>query len=145
MSILQYQQNFGYFDYIDMFKLFDAMVNAILCYAAEIWGYAFSEQIESIRADFYKIFLGLSRNANNCMALGDCGRYLMCTTYYTKCIKYSFHLLCMNDNRYPNNCYRILKSHAEIGRSNIDLDLASFGFREKLEMYLHLFNSSVNG
>ena len=101
-----------------MFKLFDAMVKPILCYAAEIWGYAFSEQIESIQAGFCKRFLGLSRNANNCMALGECGRYLMCTTYYTKCIKYWCHLLCMNDNRYPKNCYRMLKSHAEIGRSN---------------------------
>ena len=35
-SILQYQRKFGYFEYNDMFKIFDAMVTPVLCYAAEI-------------------------------------------------------------------------------------------------------------
>lgn len=118
MSILQYQRNFGYFDYTDMFKIFDAMVTPVLCYAAEIWGHTFSEQIETVHANFCKVFLGLSRNANNCMALGECGRYPLCTTYYFKCIKYWCRLLHMTQNRYPKSCYLMLKSHTEIGRSN---------------------------
>lgn len=131
-ALLQYQKKFGYFDYIDMFKIFDAMVTPVLCYAAEIWGHTFSEQIEHVQAYFCKIFLGLSRNANDCMALGECGRYLLCTTYYYKCIKYWCHLLCMDQNRYPRNCYLMLKSHTDIGRinwtSNVRNLLYRFGF-----------------
>ena len=39
------KKKIGYFNYIDMFKIFDTMVTPVLCYAAEIWGYAYSEQI----------------------------------------------------------------------------------------------------
>ena len=77
-----------------------------------------SEQIETVHENFCKLFLGLSRNTNNCMALGEYGRYLLCTTYYLKCIKYWCHLLHMNQNRYPKSCYLMLKSHTDIGRSN---------------------------
>ena len=117
-SILQYQRKFGYFEYNDMFKIFDVMVTPVLCYAAEIWGHTYTEQIETVHTNFCKLFLGLSRNTNNCMALGECGRYLLCTTYYLKCIKYWCHLLHMNQNRYPKSCYLMLKSHTDIGRSN---------------------------
>ena len=44
LSILQYKK-IGYLNYIDMFKILDAMVTPVFCYAAEIWGYAYSEQI----------------------------------------------------------------------------------------------------
>ena len=54
LSILQYQKKIGYFNYIDMFKIFDTMVTPVLCYAAEIWGYAYSEQIETVQANFCK-------------------------------------------------------------------------------------------
>ena len=101
-----------------MFKIFDAMVTPVLCYAAEIWGHTYLEHIETIHANFCKIFLGLTRNANHCMALGECGRYFLCSVYYYKCIKYWCHLLHMSNNRYPRNCYLMLKSHTEIGRVN---------------------------
>ena len=63
-SILQYQRKFGYFEYNDMFKIFDAMVTPVLCYAAEIWGHTYTEQIETVHTNFCKLFLGLSRNTN---------------------------------------------------------------------------------
>ena len=33
LSILQYQRNFGHFDYTYIFKLFDVIVTPVLCYA----------------------------------------------------------------------------------------------------------------
>ena len=35
-----------------MFKIIDTMVTPRLCYAVEIWGYAYSEQIETVHANF---------------------------------------------------------------------------------------------
>ena len=102
-SILQYQRKFGHFEYSEMFKIFDAMVTPVLCYAAEIWGHTYSEHIETVHANFCNLFLGLSRNANHCMALGECGRYFLCSVYFYKCIKYWCHLLHMSRNRYPKN------------------------------------------
>ena len=129
LSILQYQRNFGYFNYIDMFKIFDTMVTHALCYAAEIRGYAYSEQIETVQANFCKKILGLSRNANHCMVLGECGRYFLCTTYYRKCIKYWCHLLNINRNRYPKNCYLMLNSHTVLGRTNWSSNLCDLLYR----------------
>ena len=100
-SILQYQRKFGHFEYSEMLKIFDAMVTPVLCHAAEIWGHTYSEHIETVHANFCKLFLDLSRNANHCMALGECGRYFLCSVYYYKCIKYWCHLLHMSRNRYP--------------------------------------------
>ena len=71
------------------------MVTTVLCYALEIWGHMFSEQIETVQANFYKLFLGLSRNVNHFMAVGECGRYFLYTTCYCKCIKCWCHLLYM--------------------------------------------------
>ena len=44
-TISKKKKKFGYFNYIDMFKIFDTMITPVLCYAAEIWGYAYFEQI----------------------------------------------------------------------------------------------------
>ena len=66
------------------------------------------------------------------MALGECGRYFLCSTYCLKCVKYWCHLLYMNQNRYKKNCYLMLKSHTELGRniwaSNVRDLLYRFGF-----------------
>ncbi len=132
MSIHRYQRNFGYFDYQDIFKLFDTMVTPVLCYGAEIWGYEFSEQIESVQTSFCKSFLGLFRTVNDSMALGDCGRYPLCTTYFSKCISYWCRLIQMPNHRYPRNCYLMLKAHDDMGRvnwaSNVRNLLYKYGF-----------------
>ena len=102
MLISNYQCKFGYFHH-NIFKLFDSMVKPILCYGGEVWGFEYAQQIESIHAQFCKSFLGLPRHINNSMALGECGRLLLCTTYYVKPIKYWCHILQMSPNRYPRN------------------------------------------
>lgn len=118
MAISGYQRKFGYFHHQDKFKLFDAMVKPVLCYGAEVWGYEISDRIEAVHTSFCKSFLGLSRNVNNSMALGECGRYPLCTTYLVKCVAYWCRLLHMQTFRYPRNCYLMLKSHDDVGRVN---------------------------
>ncbi len=98
--------------------LFDMMVKPILCYGGEVWGYEYCNQIETVHANFCKTFLGLSRHINNSMALGECGRLPLCSTYYVRCIKYWCRLLHMESHRYPSNAYLMLKQHDDIGRIN---------------------------
>lgn len=131
-AIRKYQQPFGKFLHNDIFKLFDAMVTPILCYASEVWGYEYSGTIEKVQVDFCKYFLGVNSSVNNSVALGECGRLPLCITYHTNCIKYWCKLLHMHNNRYPKNCYKMLKSLDEAGRltwaSNIKKLLFRYGY-----------------
>ena len=100
----------------EIFKLFDSMVKPILCYGSEIWGYEYAGTIEKVHVDFCKYFLGVNSSVNNSVALGECWRIPLCITYHTNCIKYWCKLLHMQNNRYPKNCYKMLKSLDEAGR-----------------------------
>ena len=54
LSIKQYQKSFGYFPIKWYFKLFDALVKPVLCYASQVWGYCYVDTIESVQNDFCK-------------------------------------------------------------------------------------------
>ena len=109
-SILRYQKHFGYFQPVDAFKLFDTMVKPIACYGSEIWGYKFSEKTEKVQTKFCKYYTGLKQNTNDTFALGECGRFPMAIFYMTQVIKYWLKLTQMPHNRYPRQCYLMLKS-----------------------------------
>ena len=131
-SIQNYQRTFGYLQHSETFKLFDAIVKPVLCYASEIWGYEYSDIIESVQAGFCKRFLGINSSTNNCMALGECGRLPLNVTYQTNCIKYWCKLLQMQDSRYPKQPYEMLKSLDDVGRitwaTKIKMLLFQYGF-----------------
>ena len=57
LSIKQYQKSFGYFPIKEYFKLFDALVKPVLCYASQVWGYCYVDTIESVQNDFCKRYL----------------------------------------------------------------------------------------
>ena len=92
------------------FELFDRMIVPILCYGSEVWGYQMYYNIENVHVKFCKNFLGLSSSANNCAALGECGRYPLCVIYFTRCIQFWFKLLQMESTRYPKACYSLARA-----------------------------------
>lgn len=130
--IRNYQRTFGYFKHDEIFRLFDSMVKPILCYASEVWGVEYSSVIESVHFEFCRYFLGVNSSVNNSVALGECGRLPLCVSYYTNSVKYWCKLLQMSNNRYPKNCYKMLKALDEMGRDNwvskIRVLLYSYGF-----------------
>ena len=132
MLISNYQRKFGYFHHNDIFKLFDSMVIPILCYGGELWGFEYAQQIESFHGQFCKTFLSLPSHINNSMALGECGRLPLCTTYYVKPIKYWCHILQMSPNRYHRNIYIMLKQQDKNGQinwaTNVKKMLFCYGF-----------------
>ena len=140
-AIKTFGRNFGKFDLVEYFKLFDSMVKPILIYGAEIWGTEIADEIEQIQLNFCKDFLGLrNTTVNNCMVLGECGRLPLSVDYHIKAIKYWCKLLIMQENRYPRNSYLMLKRLDDIGRRNwltainiyyLDLDLGMRGYIKK--------------
>ena len=48
------------------------------------------------------------------MILSECGR--LCVIYKTKVMKYLCKVLQMPENRYPKQCYFMLKAYDENGR-----------------------------
>ena len=106
-----------YFEYADIFKLFDTMIKPILCYAAELWGFEIAGNIEKVHDQFCKRFLKLPQcRAFNAFARGECGRYPLYIEYFCRCIKYWVKLTRMNPIRLPHKCYKMLRNLDETGR-----------------------------
>ena len=118
-SIFRYQKYFGRFQPNDAFKLFDSMVKPVACYGAEIWGYQFCEEIEKVQSRFCKYFIGLKQSTNDSFALGVCRRLPLAVCYTTQALKYWLKLTQMPNNRYPRQCYNMLKSLTDTGKNHL--------------------------
>ena len=107
-------------------------VKPVACYGAEIWGYEFCEEIEKVQSRFCKYFIGLKQQTNDSFAIGECGRLPLVVCYTIKAIKYWIKLTQMANHRYPRQCYLMLKSLTEAGKttwaSHIKLLLFENGF-----------------
>ena len=116
MSMLKMQHSVGYFEFSELFKLFDTMIKPILLYGSEIWGFEVSDTIENVQNTFCKRFLKLPRNTFHEVARGECGRYPLYVDYYCRCIRYWIKLIRMSSTRYPKKCYKMLRNLDETGR-----------------------------
>jgi len=130
--IFRYQRKFGHLSSVDIFKVFDAMIKPILCYGSEIWGYSYVDKIEKVQIQFCKQYCNLPQNTPDILALGECGRLPLCITYMSNCIKFWLKITRMENHRYPNQCYKMLKDLDDAGRrtwaSHIRELLFSYGF-----------------
>ena len=131
-TILHYQKQYGHFDHNDAFKLFDAMVLPILTYSSEIWGYQSCDIVERPHIRFCKRIACLNSNVANFFALSECGRTPIAVTYMVRCVKYWLKILTMEENRYPKQCYKLLRRLDDVGRTtwatNIKRLLFQYGF-----------------
>ena len=100
------------------FTMFDKMIVPILTYAAEIWGFEYSKEIEQVHHKFCKRVLGVSNQTCNIAALGELGRYPLYCIYVKKCLKFWLKLIKMDNTRYPKACYNMLLNLDENGRTN---------------------------
>eukprot|EP00745_Piridium_sociabile_P017375 TRINITY_DN26146_c0_g1_i13.p1 TRINITY_DN26146_c0_g1~~TRINITY_DN26146_c0_g1_i13.p1 ORF type:complete len:408 (-),score=12.07 TRINITY_DN26146_c0_g1_i13:7-1098(-) len=90
------------------FKLFDAQIQPIVQYGAEIWGFEKGHEIEKLHLFAMKRFLHVNRRTPNDLVYGELGRYPIYVNSYMKCIKYWLKLVRMSDNRLPAKAYRLL-------------------------------------
>ena len=90
-------------------KLFDAQVQPIVQYGAEIWGFENGQEIERLHLFALKRFLHVDRRTPNDLVYGELGRFPIYLNSYIKCIRYWLKLVRMNDNRLPAVAYKILR------------------------------------
>lgn len=113
-------------------KLFDAQVQPIVQYGAEIWGFETGQEIEKLHLFALKRFLQVDRRTPNDLVYGELGRYPIYLNSYIKCIKYWLKLVCMNENRLPAVAYKTLRDLDNKGKitwvAKIRQCLCSYGF-----------------
>ena len=115
------------------FKLFDAQIQPIVQYGAEIWGFeGASLVIEKIHLFAMKRYLGVDMRTPNDLVYGELGRYPIYINSNVRCIRYWLKLVSMGENRLPSKAYRMLLSLDERGKvnwvSNIRRVLCTNGF-----------------
>ena len=93
----------------DLFcKIFDAQIQPILLYGAEVWGLNNCKQVETVHLFSMKWFLGVSVRSPNAMVYGDMGRYPLHINTKLRAVKYWLKLLRMDSNRYPYMVYKMM-------------------------------------
>lgn len=99
------------------FELFDKMVLPIALYGSEVWGYEYSEHIESVQYTFCRRLLGLSSNVSKDVLLGETGRNPLVIHYHHRCVKYWLKILELSPQRFPKACYQMLLNLHNNGRT----------------------------
>ncbi|XP_071115244.1 uncharacterized protein [Haliotis cracherodii] len=99
-----------------LFKLFNIKIKPILLYGAEICGCKGSQIVETFHTKFCKFVLGVGKYVSSTAILAECGRNGLHVDYHMKCVKYWCKLIRMNDERYPRQCYLLMKKLDECGR-----------------------------
>ena len=115
------------------FKLFDAQVQPVVQYGAEIWGLGTAAQnIENVHLFAMKKFLGVEPRTPNDFLYGDLGRYPIYLNSYVKCISYWLKLLCMDEDRLPRKAYKMLYVLDEKGKhtwaTDVRTTLCRYGY-----------------
>ena len=101
------------------FRLFDAQVQPILLYGAEIWGLEKGKDIEKVHLIAMKKLLFVPVQTPNDIIYGELGRYPLYINAYLACIKYWLRiLLSMDANRIPVHCYKMLYALDERDKNN---------------------------
>ena len=132
ISILKSMHKFQ-FSSVDVFlKLFDAQVQPIVQYGAEIWGIDKGREIEKVQMFALKKFLFVNSKTPNDFVYGELGRFPLYVNSYVACIRYWLRLITMDSNRLPFKCYKMLYELDNRGKvtwaTGVRRCLSSYGF-----------------
>ena len=137
-------------------KLFDAQVQPVAQYGAEIWGLdKAARNIEQVHLFAMKKFVGVELRTPNDFLYGDLDRYPIYLNSYVRCISYWLKVLRMNECRLPFKAYKMLYFLDEKGKNtwvtNVRTALCRYGYAfvwnnqgvECIEGFLKDFQQSV--
>ena len=100
-------------------KIFDAQVQPIVLYGAEIWGLdSSSSVIDNVHLFGLKHYLGVDRRTPNDLVYGEVGRFPIQINASVRCIKYWLKLTCMDDHRLLLGAYKMLLNLDQRGKTN---------------------------
>ena len=114
-------------------KMFDAQIQPIMLYGAEIWGINDSyTEIEKTHMFAMKRFLRVSPKTPNDIVYGEFGRYPLRINSVIRCIQFWLKLTRMESHRLPFKAYCTLKQLDEKGKhcwaSDVCLTLSKHGY-----------------
>ena len=100
-------------------KIFDAQVQPIVLYGAEIWGLeSCSSLIDNVHLFGLKRYLGVDRRTPNDLVYGEVGRFPIQINAYVRCIRYWLKLIRMEEHRLPLRAYKMLLNLDQRGKTN---------------------------
>ena len=79
-------------------SLFHSLVNPILCYASEVWGYAEAKKVEVVQLKFLKMILKVRKNTPSCIVYRECQVYPLYLSRLFRLIKYWLKIIDLNEN-----------------------------------------------
>ena len=81
----------------DKIKFFDSLVQPILIYGCEIWGFHKAGDIERVHVKFLKQILGVRRQTSDIAVYGEVGRVPLSILRNVRILKYWYKILTSND------------------------------------------------
>ena len=77
----------------DKLKLFDSLVQPILMYGSEIWGFHKADDVEKVHVRFLKQILGVRLQTSNIAVYGELGRFPLAILRKIRILKYWYKIL----------------------------------------------------
>ena len=99
-----------------MGKSFDAQVQPIVFYGAEIWDLESSSSVIDNVHLFDLKHLGVDRRTPNDLVYGEVGRFPIQINASVRCIRYWLKLTCMEEHRLPLRAYKMLLNLDQRGK-----------------------------
>ena len=78
-------------------KLFESLVQPILMYGCEIWGFHKADDIEKVHVKFLKQILGVRRQTRHIAVYGEVGRVPLSVLRKVRILKYWYKILSLRD------------------------------------------------
>ena len=101
------------------FKLFDAQIQPMLNYGAEVWGLnADLRIIEKVHLFALKRFLTVSIRTPTDLVYGETGRYPLSVNVKLKCVKYWLRIIKLPCDRLPFKAYKMLLGMLDQNRNS---------------------------
>ena len=96
-----------------MLELFDKLIQPVLNYGCEVWGFDKANDIEIVHKSFCKSVLGVKSTTLNEFVYGELGRYPLIINRYAKIIKYWCKILYSHESTLIKQVYHFVYSNPD--------------------------------
>ena len=97
---------------------FDSVIEPILLYGCDVWGFEDVKDIERVHLKFCKIMLGLSQYTTSAMIYGELGRVPLSVTIKTRIVAFWHRLITSPVSKLSSAMYDFLFHITKTGRSD---------------------------
>ena len=138
--------------------LFDKVIEPILSYGSEIWGFNDAEEVERVHVQFCKRILRLRRSTAGYFVYGELGRRPLICKRYKRIVKYWLKIVTQGSKPLVREAYTMMYRAVEADNrvinwaSHVKQLLNSMGFGDvwlyqgvaNAEMFLRIFEQRIN-